>query len=222
MSAPNRLVIFDCDGTMVDTQHIIVECMDAAFRTHKLAPPTADQARRVVGLSLIEAVQILMPGQDITRVQEVAKTFGQNFIANRDTDGYHEPLYPGLKEILLHLDGAEILMGVATGKARRGLDHTLASHDIAHHFVTLQTADRHPSKPHPSMVEAAMAEAGAEPHTTLVIGDTSYDMDMAKAAGAHAVGVNWGYHDDHELIDAGAHSVLHEFPALIPVLKELL
>lgn len=99
------------------------------------------------------------------------------------------------------------LFGVATGKSDRGLAHVLSLHGIADRFVTLQTADRHPSKPHPSMIEQAMADAGAAPATTVMIGDTSYDMLMARAAGARALGVAWGYHPAHELRDAGAHDV---------------
>ena len=105
----------------------------------------------------------------------------------------------------LHADGW--LLGVATGKSDRGLEHCLASHGLSRHFVTLQTADRHPSKPHPAMLEAALFEAGAMPQHAVMIGDTAYDMVMAVNAGVRALGVDWGYHTPAELVDAGAEIV---------------
>ena len=115
-----------------------------------------------------------------------------------------EPLYDGIADLLVALEEGDWLLGVATGKSDRGLILCLEHHGLRDRFVTLQTADRHPSKPHPSMVDQAMADAGASPETTLMIGDTSYDMAMAKAAGATAIGVAWGYHEAKELEAAGA------------------
>ena len=118
-----------------------------------------------------------------------------------------EPLFDGVAELIALLADAGWLLGVATGKSDRGLAHVLAAHGLTERFVTLQTADRHPSKPHPAMIEAAMTEAGASPATTVMIGDTSYDMLMAGAAGARALGVGWGYHPPEELTAAGAYAV---------------
>ena len=112
-----------------------------------------------------------------------------------------------MADLVRALDGDGWLLGVATGKSDRGLNLCLAHHDLAHHFVTLQTADRHPSKPHPSMLLQAMAEAGAVPETTVMIGDTHFDIDMGLAAGTRAIGVGWGYHAPAELVQAGAHAV---------------
>ena len=123
-------------------------------------------------------------------------------------------------EAMTALEEADWLLGVATGKSDRGLAICLDQHDIRGRFVTLQTADRHPSKPHPSMIEAAMAEAGAVPGTTAMIGDTSYDMEMARAAGVFALGVTWGYHDRDELLEAGADAIA-ETPADIAPLLEV-
>jgi phosphoglycolate phosphatase len=108
---------------------------------------------------------------------------------------------------LEELEASGWLLGIATGKSDRGLRHVLETHGLADRFVTLQTADRHPSKPHPAMVELAISEAGAAPETTVMIGDTSFDMIMAVNAGVRPVGVDWGYHDERELIDAGAEIV---------------
>jgi phosphoglycolate phosphatase len=118
-----------------------------------------------------------------------------------------EPLFEGVLELLDRLEDEGWLLAVATGKSDRGLRMCLEQHGIHARFVSLQTADRHPSKPHPSMVEQAMAEAGAAPETTFVVGDTSFDMVMAVAAGATGVGAGWGYHEPQELIEAGAAAV---------------
>jgi phosphoglycolate phosphatase len=117
-------------------------------------------------------------------------------------------LFEGVTALFDALEADGWLLGVATGKSDRGLSHCLESHGLAGRFVTLQTADRHPSKPHPSMIEAAMAEAGATAEAVMMIGDTSYDMEMARTAGVTAVGVLWGYHDETELRAAGAHHVV--------------
>jgi phosphoglycolate phosphatase len=118
-----------------------------------------------------------------------------------------EPLYDGIAELLGRLKAAGWRLGVATGKSDRGLHSCLLSHGIFDLFVTLQTADRHPSKPDPSMLAVAMREAGAEPADTVMIGDTAFDMAMARAAGCRALGVAWGYHAPEELVEAGAEAV---------------
>jgi phosphoglycolate phosphatase len=118
-----------------------------------------------------------------------------------------EPLYEGIADLLDTLEQSGWLLGVATGKSDRGLRHCLAAHGIADRFVTLQTADRNPSKPHPAMALAAMAEAGVGPQATVFIGDTGWDMGCARAAGCGAIGVGWGYHDHDEMIAMGAHDV---------------
>ena len=112
------------------------------------------------------------------------------------------------------------LLAVATGKSDRGLKHCLESHAIHARFVSLQTADRHPSKPHPSMVEQAIAEAGAAPQTSIVVGDTSFDMAMAVNAGASGIGALWGYHDADELLEAGAVAVAEQPLDVLAVIEE--
>jgi phosphoglycolate phosphatase len=203
----NRLAIFDCDGTLVDSQANICRAMEDCFDRAKLDRPSRDATRRVVGLSLVEAMRAMLPEADADLHHALAEDYKLAFHRLRNNGLVDEPLYPGVAETLAALDQAGWLMGVATGKSDRGLSLCLERHGIAPHFVTLQTADRHPSKPHPSMIEQAMADAGAAPETTLMIGDTSYDMSMARAAGATAIGVVWGYHSERELREAGAHHV---------------
>ncbi len=203
----NRLALFDCDGTLVDSQHSICACMDEAFGKAGLASPGRTQTRRIVGLSLVHAVRNLLPDAEDALHIQIAEDYKTAFHAMRQRGEVEEPLFDGIAEVLESLDEAGWMLGVATGKSDRGLAHCLTSHGLARRFMTLQTADRHPSKPHPAMVHEAMAQAGAVSETTVVIGDTSFDMLMARAAGASALGVGWGYHDPHELEAAGAFAV---------------
>jgi phosphoglycolate phosphatase len=216
----NRLALFDCDGTLVDSQANICLSMEEAFVQAGLAAPGRDAIRRIIGLSVVEAIAALAPELDDARHRTLAEDYKSAFFRLRTTGAMdEEPLFEDMLDSLDRLSDAGWLFGVATGKSDRGLARILAHHGITNRFVTLQTADRHPSKPHPSMIELAMAEAGATPETTVMIGDTSYDMMMARAAGARALGVAWGYHPPHELIAAGAHKVA-ERVADLPGLME--
>ena len=203
----NRLALFDCDGTLVDSQANIILCMEDAFARAGLAPPDRHATRRIVGLSLVPAMQRLLPGAEDALHRQLAEDYKSAFQRLRGNGLVEEPMYDGMIAALDALEGDGWLLGVATGKSDRGLDLCLRHHGIRARFVTLQTADRHPSKPHPSMAQLAMTEAGASPSTTVMIGDTSFDMAMGVAAGARALGVDWGYHDPHELTSAGAYHV---------------
>lgn len=212
---PVRLAIFDCDGTLVDSQANICRAMETAFGVRGLAPPSRDAIRGIVGLSLVEAIAALAPHEAPDFHVTVAADYKDAFFAMRSAGTLdHEPLYDGLVGALDVLADAGWTFGVATGKSDRGLAHILAHHGLADRFVTLQTADRHPSKPHPSMIDAAMAEAGADPHMTVMIGDTGYDMAMARAAGVRAIGVTWGYHDEAMLRAAGADAIVRRYADL--------
>jgi phosphoglycolate phosphatase len=216
----NRLAVFDCDGTLVDSQATICLAMDRCFEAAGLTPPTHRETRRIVGLSLVEAMEALLPEAEATLIHALAADYKHQFQALRGHGLVDEPLFPQIAETLDALESAGWLLGVATGKSDRGLAMCLAHHGLDRRFVTLQTADRHPSKPHPAMLEAAMAEAGAAPGSTLMIGDTSFDMRMAGAAGARAIGVSWGYHGPEELRAAGAEVVIDAAGALIALLEE--
>lgn len=200
----NRLAIFDCDGTLVDSGATIHAALAEAFRDNGLALPSPEVSRRVIGLSLIEAMAALLPQATADDHLKLAEDYKRAFMALRAAGRVEEPLFDGVLELLDTLEGEGWLLAVATGKSDRGLKHCLDSHGIHARFVSLQTADRHPSKPHPSMVLQAIADAAAAPGTTFVVGDTSFDMAMAAAAGAAPIGAAWGYHDADELIEAGA------------------
>ena len=200
-----RLAIFDCDGTLVDSQHNICRAMVACFSAAGLEPPARERTRRVVGLSLVEAMRAILPDAQPDVHLGLAEDYKRAFQAMRADGLADEPLYDGIVDLLDRLEADGWLLGIATGKSDRGLALCLDHHGLLARFVTLQTADRHPSKPDPSMIAQALTEAGAEAEASLMMGDTSFDMMMARAAGVRAIGATWGYHGADELIRAGAH-----------------
>jgi phosphoglycolate phosphatase len=203
-----RLIVFDCDGTLVDSQHGIVAAAAAAWGAHGLAAPEAAAVRQVVGLNLDEALALLAPAADPSLLARLVESYRQAFFDLRQRPDHHEPLFPGIAELLQALDRPEILLGIATGKNMRGLTATLERHQIGHRFVTLQTPDTCRGKPHPEMVERALRETGVAPEATYVVGDTTFDMRMAYNAGVPAIGVGWGYHAPDALVQAGARRIL--------------
>lgn len=210
-----NLVIFDCDGTLVDSQHIIVAAMTRAFEGEGLEPLPAQTVLSIVGLSLPLAVARLLPHASTETVEAVSEGYRSAFGVLRRNPAHHEPLYPGLLEIIHDLSARDdVLLGVATGKSVRGVTALFERMDLSDHFFTIQTADTHPSKPHPSMLLTAMGEAGVAPDATIMIGDTTYDMEMARAADVCALGVGWGYHPSDALAAAGAHAVSADAAAL--------
>lgn len=215
MSEP-KLVVFDCDGTLLDSQHMIFDAMHHAFESHQLPPPGRAAVRTIIGLSLEPAVAILAPDLERDQVAQVVRSYVTCFKHLRATCEDHEPLFPGAYEIITGLSKREgILIGLATGKSRRGVDFILGHHNLLDYFHVIQTADDAPSKPDPAMLRQAMSEAGTGPECTLMIGDSSYDMAMAKAADVRAIGVGWGYHSRADLQAAGADIILSEFSGLL-------
>ena len=212
-----KLAIFDCDGTLVDSGATIYRALTETFGMHRLELPAPRECRRVIGLSLAEAMAALVPDADEGAHRELAETYKSCFFQARQRGEVEEPLYDGILELLDALEADDWLLAVATGKSDRGLRHCLESHGIHARFVSLQTSDRHPSKPSPRMALAAMADAAAVGASTIVVGDTSFDMAMAVAAGATAIGAGWGYHDPDELTEAGARAVA-DTPADVGVL----
>ena len=214
-----RLAIFDCDGTLVDSGATIHSALRSAFSAHDLDCPPRSVTRKVIGLSLGEAMEKLVPHADPVALSD---SYKEAFIAMRGAGQVEEPLYDGIVELLSSLEADGWLLGVATGKGERGLRHCLDVHGLGNRFATLQTADRNPSKPHPAMALAAMAEAGATPENTIFIGDTGWDMGCARAAGCGAIGAGWGYHESEELLSAGAHGVALQPDGVMAVAKEWL
>ncbi len=213
------LVVFDCDGTLVDSQHMIVEAMTRAFEQSRLAPPPRHDVLSVVGLSLAEAIGRLTPRGGPDEILDLCERYKSAFGELRRAPEHVEPLYPGVREALQMLSSqADVMIGMATGKSRRGVHAVLEREKLSHHFATIQTADTNPSKPDPAMLLAAMSDTGGAATRTLMVGDTTYDIDMARAAGARAVGVAWGYHEPAALVKSGAHGVIGASADLGPAL----
>lgn len=201
------LVVFDCDGTLVDGQAPICDAMEAAFAAGGLPAPDRNAVRRSVGLSLPRALHELAPTASETARAFALEAYKAHFRAARSEGALEQPLYPGIAELLRRLHAAGRTLGVATGMSDRGLEACLTRHGLRDLFATLQTADRHPSKPHPAMLEAALQACGVAPAAAVMIGDTVFDIAMARAAGVRAIGVAWGYHEPAELLAAGAAGV---------------
>jgi phosphoglycolate phosphatase len=198
MSLRPRLVLFDVDGTLVDSQGAILGAMTHAFSAIERPVPPRAEVLGIVGLSLDRAIARLAPDlPDAVRahaVEAYKRAYFDARSASADKAAF-TPLYPGARATLDRLAGLpEVVLGVATGKSLRGLDALVAAHGLDRHFLTRQVADHHPSKPHPSTILTAMAETGIPAEDTVMIGDTRFDMDMARAAGVTGIGVTWGYH----------------------------
>jgi len=205
MSRPLRLIIFDVDGTLVDSQGDILAAMRYAFDRAALIAPSRDEILGIVGLSLDVAMVRLAPDAEPDTQSGMVEWYKEAYMELRAKTGTAEssPLYPHAREVLETLARVpENILGVATGKSRRGLDKLLGGHGLGHMFVTQQVADHHPSKPHPSMLLQALSETGIPAADAVMIGDTSFDMQMARAAGIRPIGVSWGYHPRESLNDA--------------------
>lgn len=203
----SRIAIFDCDGTLIDGQASICAAMDQAFAAAGLTAPDRHQIRRMVGLSLPQAAMRLAPESNAEQQRAIVENYKLAFRAAREAGELSQPLFDGMADLIERLRASGWQLGIATGMSRRGLDHCLAAHGLAGHFLTLQTADDNPSKPDPAMLHAALFELAGEPGDAVMIGDTAYDMQMARDAGARGIGVDWGYHPPDELRAAGAEFV---------------
>lgn len=217
-----KLIVFDCDGTLVDSQHAIAAATAHAFSANGLTVPPRSRLLRYVGLSLTEAMTALTrgTGTDADAVTKLVASYRSAFHELRQRSGVADPMYPGAREAIDSLvEQDDVLLGLATGKSRRGVSAFLEREGLRNTFVTIQTADDAPSKPHPAMLFQAMNETGARAENTVMIGDTSYDMAMARAAKVHGIGVAWGYHSSEEMIRAGASVVAQDFGALLSLLS---
>ena len=219
-----RLVIFDLDGTLVDSQSHILASMGAAFDALSLTCPGREEVLSIVGLSLPQAMLRLAPEVPGDTRDHLVMTYKQAFhdLRKAGDPAASSPLYPGARAALERLaQQDEVLVALATGKSRRGTEAMLEAHGLGHHFISRQVADDHPSKPHPSMILTALSETGVAAGDAVMIGDTTYDMEMAANARITGLGVSWGYHAPAQLHAAKAVAVLEEFDGLDAALTEL-
>ena len=216
-----KLLAFDMDGTLIDSLAAIVDASVEAFAGTPFPTPSAEQVRQVVGLPLELCVEHWAPQANRAEVLELAEAYRRAFRGQRERGDISERPYTGVEATLSALTHDEIFMAVVTGKDRRGLDSALAHHGFSRFFHSLQTPDNNPSKPAPDMVWTANRETATEARDTVVIGDTSFDIEMARNAGAFAVGVTYGNHDPSVLRRAGAHALINNFDELPRVLADL-
>ena len=222
MSSDLRLVIFDVDGTLVDSQSDILAAFAQAFAHAGRSLPAPAQIMSIVGLSLDVAIARLVPDISDAGGAAMVEAYKDAYVTLRASTPAQQssPFYPGVHEGLTLLKAIpEMLLGVATGKSKRGLDKLIEAHGLEGMFVTRQVSDFHPSKPHPSMILQAMADTGVGPSQTVMVGDTSYDMDMAAAAGVAGIGVSWGYHTRDAL--TAARHIIDRFDELPAVLRKI-
>ncbi|OOY07969.1 HAD-IA family hydrolase [Thioclava sp. F36-7] len=215
-----KLAIFDVDGTISDSQNHITHAMTIGFEAAGLPAPQASAVLQIVGLSLPLAVARLAPEHDAETQARIVEGYKQSYKSARAASP--APLYPGAEALLRKLAARDdMLLAVATGKSRRGLRALIEHHGLEGLFVSQQTADDHPSKPHPSMIGAALSEAGVDARDAVMIGDTSFDIEMGRSAGVATIGVRWGYHAPAALEAAGAHQMVDDFDGLETTLLDL-
>ena len=205
------LILFDCDGTLVDSHGHIVAVMRRAFIEMGLEPPSHQAVRAIIGLSLDAAVAALWPDGGADERRELAAAYRRLY---RDTPAGHG-LHDGVRETLKELARRGWWMGVVTGKSLPGLMRVFEAFDLARFFLVWRTADQCPSKPHPAMALECMAELGVPAARTRVVGDAVMDMQMARAAGARGIGVSFGAADEAALMRSGAFAVVHRFDELL-------
>ncbi len=216
-----KLILFDVDGTLVDSQNVIVASLRRAFETYGLAPPNRERSLSIVGLSLIEAFTVLAGPK--APVEGLAQAYKDAYTVLHVDPANEAPLFPGARDCIARLAGREdVLLGLATGKSRKGVTRLITQQGWEGVFSTTQTADDAPSKPHPAMILQAMEELGIAPGDTMMIGDSSYDMAMGRAAGVLPVGVSWGFQPVAALEEAGADRIVGSYEELEPVLEAFL
>ena len=208
------MVVFDCDGTIVDSQAAIVDIMWSTFESYNLKKPERKEILLGIGLELGAGIQRLLPEENNIDIDELCLVYKQFSSDYRKNQNIGDPLYPDAEQTIRKLHSDKWLLGVATGKSRVGLDYVLNLYGLKEIFVTKQTSDSAAGKPNPEMLQNAMRDTGLDPDSVFMVGDTTYDICMAQNAGTHSIGVSWGYHDAEELLEAGAEVIVHSFEEL--------
>ena len=220
-----HLAVFDCEGTLTDSHGLVVAAMQSACNEVIGMMPEASAIRALIGKNEYEMIQLLLQAEnhDISDagMRAMLQSY-QNYVLNhRADDAYREKLYDGMTALLTQLDSEEVLLAIITGRSRQGLDYMLHLHGLAHFFTITHTANDGVAKPNPDMLKQTMRETGTSPIHTVMIGDTSFDMEMAVGANAIPIGVNWGYHDKASLLQSGAAVVVNDCPQLLHNIKRI-
>jgi phosphoglycolate phosphatase len=204
------LIVFDWDGTLFDSTALIARCIQAAAADLGLPVPSDAAASHVIGLGLTEALQHAVPSLPAARYPELGQRYRHHYV-----DRQHDlVLFPGTLEMLHALKARNHWLAVATGKSRRGLDEALQTVQLQGLFDATRTADETAGKPHPRMLHELMAAIGAPPERTLMVGDTTHDLQLARNAGTASVGVSFGAHASDDLADLGPLHVAHSTASL--------
>jgi phosphoglycolate phosphatase len=207
-----QLIIFDWDGTLMDSAQKIANCIRASALDVGIAPPTESNAKSIIGLGLFEAMGILFPQCSEAEISALVDAYKYHFVTGDVTE---QKLFGGVADGLARLNDAGVLLAVATGKSRVGLDRAFINTELKSHFAVSRCADETRSKPHPQMLQEILEFTAIEPHKAIMIGDTTYDMDMAVNANMLGLGVSYGVHSEQMLLASRAIDVKHSFNDLI-------
>lgn len=205
------LLIFDWDGTLMDSEAHIVECLEKAMEAVDQEPLPGTQLRQVIGLGLEEAISGIMPSASKSVHQRAVTAFREHFLSPHPTPS---KLFPGVEAVLEQLSNQGYAMAVATGKSRRGLDKVLQQTGLGSYFPVTRCADETFSKPHPLMLEEILMDMDTAADRALMVGDTEFDLLMAANAGVPAVGVSYGVHAIERLQLASPLEILHRISDL--------
>jgi len=204
------LIVFDWDGTVVDSTAVIASSIQAACRDLNLPIPSDEAARHVIGMGLSQALRHAVPDAPTSMYQPLAERYRHHYVAQDESI----PLFAGARDTIVELYDAGYRLAVATGKSRNGLEHSMRSSDMARYFHATRTADQVFSKPHPAMLLEIMDELRMEPARVLMVGDTTHDLQMAINAGVDALGVTHGAHQAEQLLELQPLALLDDFVGL--------
>ncbi len=216
-----KLCIWDVDGTLVDSRASIFRAAVEAAEAIGITPPSYDDVRAIVGVSLRPALAMMRPELDAEALDAYVHAFQQAYLRFHAEPDFRDALYPGADQCLRTLKDKGWSLGMATGNSRRGVNRCLHVYGWENLFDITLCADDGPSKPHPHMVHANLSGLGYERHQAVMIGDTAHDMIMARDAGVRAIGVSWGFYTVEELKAAGTATIVHDFNELQQVLADL-
>jgi len=222
VSDPLRLVIFDLDGTLVDSAGGIHRCIVKTLEHHSLPTVTYEYVLGGIGLGLREAWVRIAPDANDELLDALSATYRDYFLASRAAGEEQDPLFPGTREALRALEDAGHLLGIATNKGRPGVEHVLKLHGIGAHFAAIRSAHDGPAKPHPDALLDVLRKTGVEACHAVFVGDTETDMMTAENAGVAALGVGWGYHAPELLLRHGAKAIAKDFSELPALVEELI